>query len=261
MAKEAYYFGHDKNARNDIKIISLRQRAGWEGYGLYWALIETMAESSEPFILLSDLPSVCYALNIAKLDELERIISILVELNLLKRDEKKLWSESFIRRRKERKRLSKIRSSVGRIGASRKWQNNGKPEDLPEQKDTINKVIKVNKERGRTSSFVKPSLEEVQEEFKIKLHPNPIHEAEKFHSYYESNGWKVGRNPMKSWKAAVAQWISRGSSFGNRNDRSVGQQTTTPAHKPAPLLDRAGVVSAASSPEMQALFAERGNVE
>ena len=30
--------------------------------------------------------------------------------------------------------------------------------------------------------------------------------AEKFIDYYESNGWKVGRNSMKDWKATVRNW-------------------------------------------------------
>jgi uncharacterized protein YdaU (DUF1376 family) len=33
-------------------------------------------------------------------------------------------------------------------------------------------------------------------------------EAEKFVNYYESNGWKVGKNPMKSWGAAANNWIT-----------------------------------------------------
>ncbi len=32
-------------------------------------------------------------------------------------------------------------------------------------------------------------------------------EAEKFFNYYESNGWKVGKNPMKNWKASANTWI------------------------------------------------------
>ena len=30
--------------------------------------------------------------------------------------------------------------------------------------------------------------------------------AEHFFDYYESNGWKVGKNSMKDWKAAVRTW-------------------------------------------------------
>jgi len=31
-------------------------------------------------------------------------------------------------------------------------------------------------------------------------------EAEKFIAHYESNGWKVGKNPMKRWRMAVVTW-------------------------------------------------------
>lgn len=34
----------------------------------------------------------------------------------------------------------------------------------------------------------------------------PASEAAAFYNFYESNGWKVGRNPMKNWKAALANW-------------------------------------------------------
>lgn len=34
-------------------------------------------------------------------------------------------------------------------------------------------------------------------------------DADRFIDYYAANGWKVGRNPMKSWKAAVNNWHRR----------------------------------------------------
>ena len=33
--------------------------------------------------------------------------------------------------------------------------------------------------------------------------------AERFISYYESVGWRVGRNQMKDWRAAVRTWAAR----------------------------------------------------
>ena len=32
-------------------------------------------------------------------------------------------------------------------------------------------------------------------------------QSEKLHDYYAANGWKVGRNPMKDWKAATRNWL------------------------------------------------------
>lgn len=40
MFKE--YFGHDYNARHDFKIMSLRAKMGFEGYGLFWMLVEEL---------------------------------------------------------------------------------------------------------------------------------------------------------------------------------------------------------------------------
>ncbi len=34
-------------------------------------------------------------------------------------------------------------------------------------------------------------------------------DAEAFCAFYDSNGWKVGRNPMKSWVAALSTWERR----------------------------------------------------
>ncbi len=60
--------------------------------------------------------------------------------------------------------------------------------------------------KPKTTRFKKPTLLEVQDYFEQKYYPN---EAEVFYNYYESNGWKVGRNPMKNWHAAVSNWIKR----------------------------------------------------
>lgn len=45
MKKDTFYFTHDYNARNDVKILFLRHKLGWHGYGLYWMLVEALAEA------------------------------------------------------------------------------------------------------------------------------------------------------------------------------------------------------------------------
>lgn len=47
----------------------------------------------------------------------------------------------------------------------------------------------------------------------------PDTEAERFVDHYESNGWKVGRNPMRSWTAALSNW-KRHYESGNYNNGS-----------------------------------------
>ena len=55
----------------------------------------------------------------------------------------------------------------------------------------------------RTKRFVKPTLEDIKAYCQERK--NSVN-AERFFDYYESNGWKVGKNPMKDWKAAVRTW-------------------------------------------------------
>ena len=43
----------------------------------------------------------------------------------------------------------------------------------------------------------------------------PDHLAERFWNYYESNGWKVGRNAMKDWKATARNWITNRNGYNS----------------------------------------------
>lgn len=61
------------------------------------------------------------------------------------------------------------------------------------------------------SRFSPPSVEDVREYCKSKGYNV---DPERFVDYYTSNGWKVGRNPMKDWKAAVRTWAKKGGSKG-----------------------------------------------
>jgi len=57
------------------------------------------------------------------------------------------------------------------------------------------------------SRFRPPSLAEIRDY--VKSHNLDAVDPEGFHAYYESNGWKVGKNPMKSWTAALQSWQRR----------------------------------------------------
>lgn len=65
---------------------------------------------------------------------------------------------------------------------------------------------KKRENREKKPRFSPPSLDQVTEECKAKGY---TFDPEHFISYYESNGWKVGRNPMKNWKAAARNWQAR----------------------------------------------------
>ena len=85
-----------------------------------------------------------------------------------------------------------------------------KPNDNVNDNDNDNENDNVNEERkGRTSAprFRKPTREEVAEYCQER--GNHV-DVDRWFDYYESNGWKVGKNPMKDWKAAIRTWEKNG---------------------------------------------------
>lgn len=78
----------------------------------------------------------------------------------------------------------------------------------PEPNDNVNvyvndNVIKEKDNKKKNVRFSPPTIEEVKQFIAEKGYSV---NAESFFSYYESNGWMVGRNKMKKWQAAVAKW-------------------------------------------------------
>lgn len=61
---------------------------------------------------------------------------------------------------------------------------------LPKKKESVNR-------------FQPPTVEEVSAYCEER---NNNVDAQRFVDYYTSNGWKVGKNAMKDWKAAVRTW-------------------------------------------------------
>jgi hypothetical protein len=51
----------------------------------------------------------------------------------------------------------------------------------------------------------------------------PATEADNFLNHYDSKGWKVGKNPMVDWKAAVRGWKSRMGKFQSNGKQQDDQ--------------------------------------
>lgn len=73
---------------------------------------------------------------------------------------------------------------------------------------------KPNQSKPKVRRFTPPSVDEVREYCSEKGY---TFDPEAFVAFYESKGWKVGRNPMKSWQAACTTWQKR---QGDRKEAS-----------------------------------------
>ena len=76
--------------------------------------------------------------------------------------------------------------------------------DIEIEKEIHSSVKSTTTKRKR---FEKPTLSQITQ---YCLERNNNVNAEQFYDYYESNGWKVGKNAMKDWKACVRTWERNG---------------------------------------------------
>lgn len=135
---------------------------------------------------------------------------------------------------------SEARQQAGRKGAEKRWKSDSKAIDAnsknskchfansknslsvsesESESESVYKEISPNGDikkganapiptpETKTARFHPPDMAEVKAYFAEKGGTNA--QAERFFTYYESNGWRVGKNPMKKWKAAASGWISR----------------------------------------------------
>ena len=90
--------------------------------------------------------------------------------------------------------------------------NDGQLTDTCQSDDSqMSAQVSIGKDRlGKVSTerrtFVPPTLDEVKAYCSER---NNDVDPEKWHNHYEAVGWKVGKNPMKDWKAAVRKWETK----------------------------------------------------
>lgn len=68
-------------------------------------------------------------------------------------------------------------------------------------KEVLNKI-----EDSKSKKFTPPTLQEVINELRSQKVRHYQQQADKFWNFYEAKNWMIGKNKMKSWKAAIKTW-------------------------------------------------------
>ena len=99
------------------------------------------------------------------------------------------------------------------------WQPNDN-QRLPQDSIDKNSIDKDRlEEKEKRKRFTPPTIEEVSDYVQRKGYNV---DPEAFVAFYESKGWKVGSQPMKSWQGAVVTWSKRnGTSSNTKNNFST----------------------------------------
>lgn len=148
MAKEAYYFSHDSNARHDPKITAMRGVYGSQGYGWYWMLIEMMREADGYRLNMQSK----YAFNAYAMQlqcECNAIASFvhdcIHEFELFSSDQHYFWSESLYRRMEK----AHDKSEKARSSANARWSKSKKNANASDEEANAPKMDAIKKRKEK----------------------------------------------------------------------------------------------------------------
>jgi len=157
MKNKSYYFSHDYNAANDTKVLFLRHQLGMEGYGIYWFIIERLADAGGklPIELIPVLAMQMQSTDI-------KVKGVIMQFDLFSINEGEFWSE----RLNEHLGLRALLSESGKNGAINRWKNgeaNGGAIGEGNAKKRKEKEIKENKTNINNKDNFVISIEEYKE--------------------------------------------------------------------------------------------------
>jgi hypothetical protein len=142
MKNKSYYFSHDGNAHNDVKLQFLIDELGMEGYGIFWYLIESLFEAGG-YLPIKIIPILARQMNTTQ-PKVEVIINNYGLFDFME--------ESFCNRRLlHHFQIKNILVESGKSGAAKRWEakNRGAislPKDTPlaikEKKEKKEKKLK-----------------------------------------------------------------------------------------------------------------------
>lgn len=126
--KNTKYFSHDSNALNDPKILSMMSCYGFEGYGWFWAIVETIREHDDFKLDISSknfFNGLAYKLR-TNVDLAKQFINDCVnEFDLFESDGIYIWSNSLNERMNQMNKHSKLASEK----AKKRWELNSKKQN------------------------------------------------------------------------------------------------------------------------------------
>lgn len=158
---------------------------------------------------------------ILKTDDLAVEMVVATIIDNIKRDAEKRFKQSIAS--KENGKLG------GRPKKAKPKQNQSKTEannsNVMENHNIENNFKGVEIEAVKNKKFIKPTIQEIKD-YCLERKNNV--DVNKFFNYYEANGWKVGKNAMKDWKACIRTW--EGNGFNNNT-------TQKPTGMPKPRYD------------------------
>lgn len=229
MPKDAYYFPHDSNAKDDPKCVLLIEQLGMEGYGIYWMLIETLREQPDYTYPVANIPALGRRYNTTA----EKVKTVVCNYGLFTvKDDKIFFSDSLNRRMLVLEEKRAKRSEAGRLGNAARWKTSQTDRNaITMQSQFIASKVKKSKEkesigkesmRGKRKPFSPPTPSEVESFFTENGYTAEA--ARRAFDYYTDANWHDAEGkPVLNWKQKM-----RGVWFKPEHKQTSGMDIKIP---------------------------------
>lgn len=156
MKKDAYYFSHDSNSKDDPKCVLLIEQLGLEGYGIFWILVETLRDQPGYKYPLSLLPAIARKYN----STTQKVETVVKQYNLFQFTDDEFFFSISLMDRMEYLEISRQQ----RVEAGKKSAEKRRLLQISNDRSTA-----VQREKNdRSTSKVKESKEKESKEKEIK---------------------------------------------------------------------------------------------
>lgn len=229
MPKDAYYFPHDSNAKDDPKCVLLIEQLGMEGYGIYWMLIETLREQPDYTYPVANIPALGRRYNTTA----EKVKTVVCNYGLFTvKDDKIFFSDSLNRRMLVLEEKRAKRSEAGRLGNAARWKTSQTDRNaITMRSQFIASKVKKSKEkesigkesmRGKRKQFSPPTPSEVESFFTENGYTEEA--ARRAFDYYTDANWHDAEGkPVLNWKQKM-----RGVWFKPEHKQTSGMDLKIP---------------------------------
>ena len=205
MKDKSYYFQHDCNARQDEKILALRMKHGWEGYGLYWALIEKLRESDN-YSCVCDYNLIAYDLR----SDANKIKSIIEDFRLFDfaTDEnrgKLLYSKRLLEDMYLKDDAREAKVEAGKKGAeAKKKKADPKQCSSTPQADLKHTLSSAEADLKQTLSTPQANRKEEEKKKNITTTTNARESENDFEGFATSEAMRIWNNTVSEPMQAIA---------------------------------------------------------
>ncbi len=208
------YFSHDSNARNDIKLIRLRSKYGYEGYGIYFALIELLFSENNK-LCVDDYETLAFGLQC----DSKKLEDIILNFDLFQLEDKCFYSNRL------NDVINEIQSKSIKASenAKKRW-NNANAEQTHSERNAI-KLNEIKLDKNKSNKIKSNNIEKRVSEFKNSVINNNMdisnkHKLEFIDYWTEPNksGTKLRFELEKTWSIdrRLKRWSN--SSFNKKED-------------------------------------------